>query len=578
MRARSRSTTRLLSRLLSGSALALSLALAAPASAQQMQGFAGAYLAARHAALFNDYRAAAEYFVKAIARDRENPQLLESAVLSFTNADQIDRAVPVAERMGALGIDSQIAQLILLADHLAQEQYDVALADLDGGLSVGPLVDGLVRGWSLLGRGDRDAAIAAFDAAAETQGLEAFALYHKALALAVDGDYAAAVAILDGSDSGPLRLTRRGTVAYAEMLAQLGRGEQAADLIRAGFTGDMDPGLAALLAQLETGAEVPFTFMTGVQDGLAEVFYTVAGALNGEASDSYTLLYSRMATHLRPTHTDAILLSAALLERQEQFDLATAAYDRVPRTDPAFHAAEMGRADALREAGSPDAGIEVLRQLSETHDFLPAVHVALGDALRRAERYGEATLAYDRALALYGPPQENHWIVYYARGITHEREDRWPLAEADFRQALELRPNQPSVLNYLGYSMVEMKINLDEALGMIERAVAAQPNSGYIVDSLGWVLYRMGEYEEAVGYMERAVELLPVDPIINDHLGDVYWAVGRKIEAEFQWKRALSFDPEGEEAPRIRRKLEVGLDVVLEEEGAPPLAIARDDG
>jgi len=133
------------------------------------------------------------------------------------------------------------------------------------------------------------------------------------------------------------------------------------------------------------------------------------------------------------------------------------------------------------------------------------------------------------------------------------------------------------VLNYLGYSLVEKQEKLEEALEMIERAVEARPDSGYIVDSLGWALYRLGRYEEAVGHMERAAELLPVDPIVNDHLGDVYWAVGRRTEARFQWNRALSFDPEPEEAERIRRKLEVGLDAVLAEEGAEPLAVAGDD-
>ena len=130
--------------------------------------------------------------------------------------------------------------------------------------------------------------------------------------------------------------------------------------------------------------------------------------------------------------------------------------------------------------------------------------------------------------------------------------------------------------------MVEKQINLDEALEMIERAVAARPDSGYIVDSLGWVLYRLGRYDEAVGHMERAVELMPVDPVVNDHLGDVYWAVGRYREAEFQWKRALSFidpdDTQNEADPeRIRAKLDRGLDKVLEEEGAPPLKVANDD-
>ena len=150
------------------------------------------------------------------------------------------------------------------------------------------------------------------------------------------------------------------------------------------------------------------------------------------------------------------------------------------------------------------------------------------------------------------------------------------------RRALRLSPDQPSVLNYLGYTMVERQENLDEALDMIETAAAAQPDSGHIIDSLGWVLYRLGRYDEAVEPMERASQLMAVDPVVNDHLGDVYWAVGRKLEAEFQWKRALSFvDPEDADSEadpdRIRRKLEVGLDAVLAEEGAEPLAVA-DDG
>ena len=153
--------------------------------------------------------------------------------------------------------------------------------------------------------------------------------------------------------------------------------------------------------------------------------------------------------------------------------------------------------------------------------------------------------------------------------------DVWPKADRDFREALRLNPDQPLVLNYLGYSLVEKKIQLDEALIMIEKAVELRPESGFIVDSLGWVLFRMGRYDEAVPHLERAAQLEPIDPIINDHLGDGYWSVGRKREAHFQWRRALSFDPEEAEADRIRRKLEVGLDQVLQEEGAEPLTVAQ---
>ena len=203
--------------------------------------------------------------------------------------------------------------------------------------------------------------------------------------------------------------------------------------------------------------------------------------------------------------------------------------------------------------------------------------------MRGLERFEEANVVYTQALDLLKQPGPQHWIVFFTRGITFERLDDWDAAEADFLKALELRPEQPQVLNYLGYTMLEMQLNMEDALDLIERAVAQRPDSGYIVDSLGWGLYRLGRYEEAVGHMEKATALQPIDPIVNDHLGDVYWAVGRFREAEFQWHRALSFvtdetDLSDVNPDRIRRKLEVGLDAVLAEEGAPPLRVANDDG
>ncbi|WP_093151381.1 tetratricopeptide repeat protein [Aliiruegeria lutimaris] len=557
-------------------ALVLSFGTALSVSAQEPErGFSGAYLAARHASFQSDYRAAAEYFTRALARDRDNPELQENALLAFTGIGEIEKAVPIARRMQSLGYQSQMANMVLMGHELKAKNFDGVISGLDGPLTVGPLVDGLVRGWGLMGLGKVDEAIAAFDEAAETTGLAAFGLYHKALALALAGDFEAADNVFGGREGQPLPLTRRGAIAHAQVLSQLGRNSAAIQLIRLGWDQDLDPGLEELMAQLEAGDTVPFTQIRNVQDGLAEVFYTVAGALEGEAADSYTLLYTRLAEYLRPDHVDAILLSANLLEAQEQYELATQAYNAVPRDDAGFHIAEIGRAAALRASGRNEAAIEVLEQLAETHSNIPIVQVTLGDNLRAEERYDDASKAYDAAIELFDKEERGQWIVYYARAIAHEREKRWELAEPDFRKALELNPGQPQVLNYLGYSYVEMQTNLDEALAMIEEAVAASPGSGYIIDSLGWVFYRLGRYEEAVEHLERATELMAVDPIVNDHLGDAYWAVGRHIEAEFQWHRALSFDPESEDAERIRRKLEVGLDRVLKEEGSEPLAVAN---
>ncbi|MEL7174557.1 MAG: tetratricopeptide repeat protein, partial [Pseudomonadota bacterium] len=206
--------------------------------------------------------------------------------------------------------------------------------------------------------------------------------------------------------------------------------------------------------------------------------------------------------------------------------------------------------------------------------------LALGDILRRERRFAEASVAYDAAIQLTDPIEPRHWVLFYQRGITYERSDQWEKAEADFLQALEMEPDQPQVLNYLGYSWVELRMNIDRAKEMIETAVAKRPDDGYIVDSLGWVLFRLGDFEEAVRHLERAVELRPVDPVINDHFGDALWMVGRRTEARFQWRRALSFEPEEEEEVRIRAKLSRGLDDVLEEEAAAgmPAIIGGDPG
>ncbi|MEM6466505.1 MAG: tetratricopeptide repeat protein, partial [Pseudomonadota bacterium] len=242
-----------------------------------------------------------------------------------------------------------------------------------------------------------------------------------------------------------------------------------------------------------------------------------------------------------------------------------------------FDNAEIGRSDALYAAERTDEAVEVLSALVRKSPDNADVRVALGDLHRRTEAFDEASVAYSDALELLG--DRAGWFLYYSRGITYERTDRWDQAEADFRKALEIEPDQPLVLNYLGYSLVELRRNYDEALEMIQTAVEQRPEDGYITDSLGWVFYRIGRFEEAVAPMERAVELAPIDPIINDHLGDVYWKVGRTLEAEFQWRRALSFEPEPKDAERIRRKLEVGLDEVLaEEEAATPTQDIATDG
>jgi tetratricopeptide (TPR) repeat protein len=561
-------------RLLFGAAIVAGLVVTGPVHSQE---HSGAYLAAQRAFADNDFPTAARYYSRALTQDPSNTDLMEKAILAHVGNGDIERALAVARRLAGQGRAFQIANMLLVAEAASSQRYDDGIDFLSAGETIGPLVDGLALAWMQVGQGNMSQALDTFQEVSTRDGLQSFGLFHKALALAIVGDFEGANGILAGETGPQIPQTRRGIIAHAQILSQLERNDDALALIGSVPNVATDPALAAVQNRLTAGDTLEFTAVRNANDGLSEVFYSVAGALTGEANDGYTLLFTRVAEFLRPDHVDSILLTAQLLEQLGRYDLATLAYDRIGRDDPAFQAAELGRAEALRLSGNSDAAVEALEQLAEAYPDLPNIHVTLGDDYRRLERYDQATGAYDRAVAIYGDPQPSHWVLYYTRGISHERMDRWDLAEADFRTALALQPDQPQVLNYLGYSFVEQQINLDEALGMIERAVAARPNDGYITDSLGWVLYRMGRYGDAVSHMERAAELKAVDPIINDHLGDVYWAVGRLREAEFQWNRALSFELEDEDAIRIRRKLEVGLDLVLEEEGANAITFS-DDG
>jgi tetratricopeptide (TPR) repeat protein len=359
---------------------------------------------------------------------------------------------------------------------------------------------------------------------------------------------------------------------------QDGQFDKAGTIFDRFFTEQSDPELDRLKADIGGKRSPKPLLMKTAEDGLAEVFFAVAQILNQEQKDEYSLFHAQLAQFLSAKYTPAALLSAEILVAMRQYDLAIEAYRTIAPVSALFPLAELGRADALRDSGMTEAAIEVLRGLSRSHEKLVPAHQALGNLLRSQERYDEAVMAYTAALDLLNPTMKSAWRLFYARGMANERMGDWPAAEQDFRQALALQPEHPQVLNYLGYSLVEKRQKLDEALEMIQTAVDKQPESGYIVDSLGWVFYRLGRFEEALPHLERAAELMPIDPIVNDHLGDVFWEVGRKREAVFQWRRALSFDPEETDRKRILRKLEVGLERVLEEEAEALLSTANQDG
>lgn len=560
-------------------ALILAASLAAPVRAEEKID-SGAYLAARIAETENDFRAAAAWYGKAILADSGNPQLLDGAILAEIGIGDFALAIEAASLRKALdGEVSQLAELALFADEAKREDYAALVAGPKGGRDLGDLANSLVVAWAKVGEGKMSEALDDFDALTKKKGYEAFGYYHKALALASVGDFEGADAILSGKAAGPITVMRRGVFAHAQILSQLERNADAIALLDKAFGTAPDPVVDPIRHRLQAGEPIPFDIVTSARDGIAEVFFTISTALNGEADPVYTLLHLRIAGYLRPDHADALLMTADVLEELGQHDLAAETYAAFPPEDPTYVTAEVGRASALRAQGKSDAAIEALQTLARSHGDLLGVQFALADLLRSEDRFDEAEVAYSAAIELAKAAKSENWVLYFYRGICHEQSQDWAPAEADFRKALDLNPTQPQVLNYLGYGLVDRGEKLDEALGMIEKAVAADPEQGYIIDSLAWAYFKLGRYADALKPMEKASLLEPVDPIVTDHLGDVYWKNDRKLEARFQWRRALSFEPTEADKTRILRKLEVGLDVVMAEEGtAKPAVKAAENG
>ncbi len=552
-------------KLLKTLSLAATMALLAVPVARS-EGFAGAFLAAKSANIANDYVDAAYYYTQAMVAEPGNGFIMQGGLFAFAASGDVPAAEAIATKMAASDFKDEYAHTVMITGAFAREDYNVALGLMaDPSFEINPLIMQLLSGWALIGMGEVDAGVETFIAPSDNEAITAFGLYNKGLALAFLGELAEAEAVFS---AGGAYVNRGAVLAHAQLLAALNRPDDALSLMMDGPGRTfIDRESDALRAQLAAGEAVSFSRIGSPQDGAAETFLVLGDALNVDGSERLSLFYARLATYLQPDNAEALLLVGDVLTQQEQFALALKAYDAVPSDDPLALNAKMGRALNLRQNGDLDGAIETLRAALEIKPDGISLWQSLGDVLRQNGDMAEARDAYTESIALLPAPDiRPAWRLYYARAIVEHRADNWPAAEADFRQALALNPDQPDALNYLGYSLVERREKLDEALDMIETAAKAKPDSGAIADSLGWVYYQLGRFEEAEVAMEIAVQLLPVDPILSDHFGDVLWMVDRKREARFQWRRALSYGPEESDAERIRDKLARGLDAVLADE------------
>lgn len=521
-----------------------------PSSMEGRQsGAFGAYLAGRSAVHAQDMTLAADEFETALRDDPSVPELANQAFLAALLAGQ-----PQAARLAPMLPDNPLAQLVVAdrngkAGNWAAAQAIFGALRQDQGLT--QVLRPLLVAWAEFGQNHADAALETLGPLAGGTRFRGLYALHAGLIADLAGrtDAAARFYKIAQSDYGTVNL--RLAVILASWQARHGMLPEAQRTIGDLANADGEFGMSRQGLQ----ASVSRPAVASAAEGVAEVYLAMAASLRQQNAESAQAMI-RLALDMRPDFTAARIVLSDIEAAAKRPDSALATLAGIPATDPLAPLVELRRAALLDESGKTDASIDLLTTLAREHPDRPEPLAQLGDVLRRRERFADAAAAYSKAIGKLGTPSRANWPLFYARGIALERAGQWPKAEADMKYAIELAPDQPSILNYLAYSWTERGEHLDEAHKMLGRAMAARPNEGAYIDSFGWLLLRQGDTPGAIGQLERAVELEPEDATINGHLGDALAAAGRTREAEFQWRRALNLKPDAAETKRLNEKLE----------------------
>jgi tetratricopeptide (TPR) repeat protein len=531
--------------------------------AEQAGTLSGNFLAGHVAQKRRDLPAAIRFLNRALQQDSQQPDVLRRTFLFSLMDGRIDEALALGERYLKNEPKAPVANLALAIRDARTDKWQKVIermGKLDStGLNgfTGPTL----QAWATFAQKGLKEALPVLKPLRELGGTKALYDLHAGLMHEIAGDLAAAetyyLAVIEEDAGTSLRAARLLGTLY-ERQGKTAEAKATFDLYL-----KSQPNSKFIEMDLnrldEAEAKDAPILVRNAKDGIAEALFGIASSLNQQGGSETALVLARLALYLRPDFAVMRYMAGGILESLDRYEDAVAVYKELPPKTPFTRSAKLRIARNLDRLDDVDGAISLLKQTAETYPKDPSPMIALGDTYRRHERWDAAVEAYDNAAKRIGTLEPRHWQLLYSRGIVLERAKKWERAEADFLKALEFEPDQPLVLNYLGYSWVEKRHNLERALEMIKTAVSKRPHDGYITDSLGWVYYQFGRYKDAVPELERAVELRPEDPIINDHLGDAYWKVGRKLEATFQWNHSLSLNPEPELKELLIKKIKDGM-------------------
>ncbi len=527
----------------------------------------GSFLAALSASSQGDDPAAIENYRNVIAVDPTNSNVQQSLFAALTADGKISEAIDFLGTMSPESQNVNLNRIVIAANAIKQKSWKRAVSTIDkiNGSALDDMVTKIVGAWALYGERDLPEAIKRVQSIEGPDWVLLIKEYHLGLLHAANGQDKEAAAFFTQA-VGRRNVAAALTETYMRAIEGLARVQtKSGDLDTAIKTAENGlnllaehPPLKQFLTKLDE-KQKSAPLVKSAQQGTAEVFYNVGSAISRQGGLPFAQGYLQLANFLVPKNNTVVMALANTYSDQKKFVRANELFATIEETSAYYSRAQLEEGLNLNRMDQyPDAE-KILSTLFDASPDDGVVALSLGGVYSQREEHPKAVALYDRIIATQTETEERDWVLYYRRGISHERTKNWPMAEADFLRALELSPDQPDVLNYLGYSWIDQGINLDDGLAKVKKAVQLKPNSGFIIDSLGWAYYRLGRYEEAVVELSRALELMPSDPVVNDHLGDAFWKTDRKLEAVFQWKHALSHKPSEEEEAKIREKIRAGL-------------------
>ena len=515
---------------------------------------AGHYLAARQALYFNDVGQSATFFLETLEAEADSIPLLRQAFLTQYYYGDIERAAALGRQLERLDVVLPLggepgtalairkrdwAAAIILADKIAEDGTSLVLA-------------GIIRGWSLVASGQGDAGISALLEAGRLAidrdgGLPPYfrlqaALMAEHLGLAAEAEQR--VGGLEGSLRGAHLL-----IQLAAFHARRGNWQAVDTIIDTRLSGQFNRQLVRAALERQAGT------LPDPHRVIANAVVAMALDERGDESGQSISARLRFSLFIDPDNGFARLLMAQQMADFGQNDEALENLARIQPDGIYGQLARLTEASVIEEQGDAQSAIDIMRQVVAMDPQNASLHQRLGDIHRRHQQFRQSRDAYMAALDLGSDSGGLHRSL----GVSLERLGKTRAAERHLLRAIEIDPSDAYALNYLGYWWADEGRNLEEAIDMIERAVSQRPDSGFFVDSLGWVHFRLGDAATAVGYLERATELEPADPEITGHLGDVYWVLGRHDEARFKWRLALSLSTDGAEKKKLSDRLDKGL-------------------